>query len=445
VAAEHQAAVVEKVRRLSSGEVEALADEHLSIRHDGVPCWTHWIDRAIYDEQGNLVEIQAVGRDVTARKEAESERRALEQRLAQAEKMEAIGALAGGLAHDFNNTLTGILAYADLIRRGAGGDSPVGQFAESIREAAERASELTRNLLTLSHRPPRRLGRCDVREVVESAGRLLRATTPPEIALHLEIGKIPPIEADAGQLTQALINLGLNARDAIQGRGSIELSANVERGATGGEVVLRVSDDGAGIPEDVRPRLFEPFFTTKPPGSGTGLGLAMVYACATAHGGRVTMSTEVGRGTSFGLRLPLVHAARTAAAPSLPARGGGETILLVDDEPIVLLHTRMVLERNGYRVLTAGSAEEAVELFAGRLGELSAVVTDLVLPGGSGRELEHAFHSRRPDLPILLATGGFGERGPGEFAALIEKPFSSQDLLRVIREVLERPVAPPVP
>ena len=440
VAPEHRSGVEKKVRLLASGEAAVLAEEHLSIRHDGVKRWTHWVDRGIFDERGALIELQAVGRDITARREAERERLAFEQRLAQAQKMEALGTLAGGLAHDFNNTLTGILGYSDLIRRSAAEDAPAAHYAESIREAAERASELTRNLLQLSRREPRRRGRCDVREVVESASRLLRAAFPPRIALWVEIAGVPAAVADGAQLSQALINLGLNARDAIPERGNVTVSVSLVRGDSGDEIALRVSDDGVGIPEEIRSRLFEPFFTTKPEGRGTGLGLPMVYACAAAHGGRVDVQSELGVGTTFELRLPFVAALpETAPAGSAAAApASGETILLVDDDPLVLLHSRMVLERSGYRVVTAAGGREAVERFVDRLDDVDAVVTDLVMPGGSGRELEHAFHARRPDLPILLVTGGIADHGPGDFAAVLEKPFSPEELVRDLRAVLDR-------
>ncbi|HVI02182.1 MAG TPA: ATP-binding protein [Enhygromyxa sp.] len=297
VAPEDRAGVLEKHQRLLAGEADALADEHRSIRHDGVECWTHWIDRAIRDERGDVVEFQAVGRDLTARKDAE-------RRLAQAQKMEAIGTMAGGLAHDFNNTLSCIIGLAELIVQRPEQRGTVLQCAEAILEATQRATQLTLSLLRLSRRPPLRLAPCNLREVLDAAARLLRVMVPARIALHVAAPELPPLQADAGQLTQALINLGLNARDAIADGGSIELSAALDERDGQEMIVLRVTDDGAGIPDHVRPHLFEPFFTTKPDGHGTGLGLAMVYACAIAHGGRVEFDSELGRGSSFEIRLP---------------------------------------------------------------------------------------------------------------------------------------------
>lgn len=431
VAAEHMPAVIDKLGRLRAREAEVLADEHLSIRHDGVECWTHWVDRAIFDDHGNFIEFQAVGRDITERKNAE-------QQLARAQKMEAIATMAGGLAHDFNNTLSCILGLAELIVYRPEDRRAVLQHAEGILEATERASELTRSLLRLRRRPPQRLGRCDVREIVEAAGRLLRVTLPDRITLVIEVDELPPLRADGGQLTQALINLGLNARDAIAERGTIRISAVLATDDEHRAIVLRVADDGSGIPEQVRARLFEPFFTTKPEGQGTGLGLAMVYACATAHGGCVEVDSEVGRGSSFELRLPVRDALQPEPGPVRP-RGKGEIILLVDDDPMARLHSRMILERGGYTVVTASTKDEALERFAERSTEIAVVITDLVMPNGSGRELEQALHAVRPQLPIVLVTGGLAEHGRGEFAAVLEKPLAADELLRCLADTLARP------
>jgi PAS domain S-box-containing protein len=437
VSLEHRAGVEEKVRRLASGEAAVLVDEHLSTRHDGVLCWTHWVDRGILDEDGNVVEIQAVGRDITDRKEAERRRLLFEQRLAQAQKMEALGALAGGLAHDFNNSLTGILALSDLIRSSTHDGRLVLEHAESIRQTAERASELTRSLLQLNRRAPGRLARCSIRDIVEAAARLLRASVPRRIELRVDAPEQPPVFADGGQLTQAIINLGLNARDAIPGQGTIRLAAASERENGEDLVVISVADDGVGISESVRARLFEPFFTTKAEGRGTGLGLAMVYACARAHGGRVEVASEIGRGTTLELRLPLAASPPEAGA-LLSGLDGHESILLVDDEPLVVLRCRQVLELHGYAVLTACSGDQAMALFGSRVGEIDAVVTDLVMSPGNGRELEQSLHAQRPSLPIILMTGGLVDEGSGDFAGMLEKPFSSEELLSSVRTILDR-------
>ena len=429
VAGEHRVAVVEKHRRLLAREAEVLSDEHLSIRHDGALCWTHWIDRAMFDEGGELIEFQAVGRDVTELKNAE-------RRLAQAQKMEAIGTLAGGLAHDFNNTLTGILGFAELMLQRPDDHDAVLEYAEGIREAAERASELVSSLLHLSRQPPRRLRWCEVSEIVEAAGRLLRATIPPRIELHIELAKLPPIQADAGQLTQALINLGLNARDAITGHGTIEIGAAIERSEGREEIVLWVSDDGVGIPEHDRARLFEPFFTTKQESDGTGLGLAMVYASARAHGGRVELDSELGRGTSFEIRLPMASSAAQPEAEAEHPRGDGELILLVDDDPVARLHGRITLQHDGYLVLSASSKHDALARHGDRIDEIDALVTDLVMPDGSGRELVRTLHTRRPELPVVLMTAGLAEHRNGEFDAVLEKPLSADELRRSVRAVL---------
>lgn len=302
IADEHRPEVEEKIRQLCDREIEVLPDEHLSRRHDGELRWTHWLDRAIFDAGGNLVELQAVGRDITERKEAEERRLRFERRMAQAQKMEALGALAGGLAHDFNNTLTGIGAYAELLRSHAGNVERVNRYADCLLEAAGQASGLVQNLLQLSRRSPRKAEPCSPAKILDSAHRLLRGVIPRQIELVVEAEDLPDISADSAQLTQAVINLGLNARDAMPNGGTLQISALRD----GDEAIrIRVRDDGEGIADDVRERIFEPFFTTKPEGSGTGLGLAMVYACAQAHGGRVDVDSEIGCGTTVEMSLPL--------------------------------------------------------------------------------------------------------------------------------------------
>jgi hypothetical protein len=247
--------------------------------------------------------------------------------------------------------------------------------------------------------------------------------------------KLPAVLADAGQLTQAILNLGLNARDAIAADGSIEIRAWEKPSNGRSMIVLSVRDDGVGIAENVRGRLFEPFFTTKSEGGGTGLGLAMVYACATAHGGTVEISSEVGSGTTVELHLPLAVSTETSAARA--DFRGTETILLVDDEPMVVLRCRQNLERSGYRIVTAASGNEAFERFREHTGDIDAVVTDLVMSGGNGRELEQRLHAEQPELPIVLMTGGLVDRGSGRFAAVLEKPFSDDELLRTLRTALD--------
>lgn len=426
---EHREPVREKIRRLVEREAEVLSEEHLSVRSDGEERWTHWIDRAIFDVEGNLVELQSVGRDVTEMHEAEQREREVERRLAQARKLEAIGTLAAGLAHDFNNTLTGILAFADGIRRGAEDAALVDECVRGIEDATEQAAELTRSLLELGRRSPRKLEDCDLGRVVDSARRLLSGVLPREVAVRSHLEETPVLRADSGQLIQALVNLGLNARDAIEGPGTIEIRA----GVAADEVVLSVVDDGRGMADEVRERIFEPFFTTKGPGEGSGLGLAMVYACATAHGGSVEVESAPGEGATFRVRFPLVRSGTGRAAEGR-ATGGTETLLLVDDEPMVLLLARQILEEAGYRVCTAVSAGEARVAPDG----IDLVVTDHLLGSETGLDVVREWRERRPDLPAVLMTGGLPGRVDPEFDAVVEKPFSAEELLGTVRATLDR-------
>lgn len=304
VAPQHRPDVEEKIRRLVEREDEALAEEHLSYRHDGTLCWTHWIDRAIFDPGGNLVELQAVGRDITEIKRADERRLEAERQLARARKVEALGALAGGLAHDFNNTLTSMQGYIALIEADPDDASLVREYVELLGDAVQSAAHLTRKLLRLGHREPDGDAEFEVRSVIEGAVRLLRGVVPPRINVSVSVPELPRLSGDANEVTQAIVNLGLNSKDAIASVGLIDISARrvSERGHEW--VVITVRDDGRGIPSEAQPRIFEPLFTTKGAGEGHGLGLAMVDICAINHGGRVEVASVVGQGTRVELYLP---------------------------------------------------------------------------------------------------------------------------------------------
>ncbi|MEZ5102563.1 MAG: PAS domain S-box protein [Thermoleophilia bacterium] len=411
------------------------------------------------DEGGSAVGFQAICRDV-------SERRELEKQLGQSQKMEAVGQLAGGVAHDFNNLLTAIRGYAELLLarldRDGAPDGPR-RDAEEIMRAAERASGLTRQLLAFSRREISRREPVDVNALVRGVEGLLRRTIGEQIELTTALdAPLPCVEADPGQLEQVVLNLALNGRDAMPAGGKllletrlVHLDAEYARRhagvAPGPYVRIAVSDSGSGMPEEVRARAFEPFFTTKPRGQGTGLGLAIVYGIVRRAGGHVFLYSEPGRGTSAKVLLPASAAAGAIPRPArerLDRRGGTETILVVEDEPAVLELCRRVLGVLGYRVLTEANGRDGLHLLQQDDGRIDLLLTDVVLPELSGRELVERVRAARPGLPVVFMSGYTDDvvvrmgvlQGDVPF---LEKPFSADRLLAVVRETLDAARAAP--
>ncbi|HSB60893.1 MAG TPA: PAS domain S-box protein, partial [Vicinamibacteria bacterium] len=387
-----------------------------------------------------------------------SERRLLEAQLRQAQKMEAVGRLAGGIAHDFNNLLTAILGYASLLLRRLGPRDPLGHNAREILRASERAADLTRQLLAFSRQQvlvPRVL---DLREVVTDVESMLRRLIGEDVELLTtsapDLGRV---KADLGQVEQVIVNLALNARDAMPRGGRLTIGLrNVEVGEgfvrehpgarPGPSVVLAVCDTGAGMSPETQSHVFEPFFTTKEVGKGTGLGLATVYGIVKQSGGYIGVQSELGRGSTFEIYLPRVEEAldgRPEGAPVQVPRGA-ETILLVEDEEAVRGLVREILEGAGYRVLEAASGDDALQLSGDHAGPIHLMVTDVVMPGMSGPQLVRRMADSRPDMRILYASGytddALGPHGvlkPG--VAFIQKPWSPDLLAARVREVLDEP------
>ncbi len=388
-------------------------------------------------------------RDVT-------ERRSLERQLLQAQKMEAVGRLAGGIAHDFNNVLTGIFGYVGLLLEGLPTLSPLRPDLEEIRSAAERAAALTRQLLAFSRKQVLQTRVLDLNELLTDLDRLLRRLLGEDIDI---VTKLDPalgaVRADAGQLEQVVVNLAVNARDAMPGGGRLtietrnaELDEDYVRGhgpvRPGSYVMFALSDTGTGMSPETMSHLFEPFFTTKEAGKGTGLGLATVYGIVKQSGGYVWCYSEPGLGTTFKVYLPRVdepvdrRPARVAASPTR----GSETVLVVEDETALRTLTRRVLERHGYTVLDAASAEAAATLAQGYAAPIHLLLADVVLPGGSSRELADALLMQRPQLKVLFMSGYTEDAivHRGVLAAntpFINKPFSADGLVAKVREVLD--------
>ncbi|MGE0442386.1 MAG: ATP-binding protein [Gemmatimonadales bacterium] len=384
--------------------------------------------------------------DLMANFMAGAKRRQLEAQLRQSQKMEAVGVLAGGVAHDFNNLLTAILGYAEMALQRFGREDPVWREIEEVRRAGERAAALTRQLLAFSRKQVMQPRVVDPAQVVTGMEPMLRRVIGEDVTLEVACRPTPPILADPNQLEQVLLNLVVNAREAMPHGGPIAITV---RPAPAGEdgadpvVILEVTDAGVGMSEDTASRIFEPFFTTKDAGKGTGLGLSTVYGIVKQSGGQIDVDSALGRGTTFRIRLPAT--AGTPAGAARPVAGaaldGGERVLLVEDDDIVRGLTGEILRRNGCTVIETSGGSEAIELFRGDPHGIDLVLSDVVMPEMSGPELGRRLAEIRPDVKLLFmsgyAEGAVVRQGvlqPG--TALIEKPFTPDALIRRIRETL---------
>jgi hypothetical protein len=368
-----------------------------------------------------------------------TDHRALEERLRDSQKMEALGRLAGGVAHDFNNLLTAILGYCSLLGIRLASDAQSAPLVREVERSGERAAALTKQLLAFSRKQVLVPQVLDLRAVLGDVEMMLRTVVGEDVELSLDVAdEVDPVKADRGQIEQVILNLAVNARDAMPEGGKLEIVLRGEDDS----VLLSVHDTGLGMDERTRSRVFEPFFTTKAPGKGTGLGLATVYGIVTQSGGSVEVVSEPGAGTRFLVRLP-----RCGEAPSLerPVEEstdftGSATILLVEDEDMVRQMTERILEEQGYRVLAASSAPDALEL-AAHHEEVDLVVTDVVMPGMKGPELVSRLLAARPELKVLYVSGyaadslGLGGILDAE-TPFLAKPFTASVLARRVREVL---------
>jgi signal transduction histidine kinase/ActR/RegA family two-component response regulator len=410
-------------------------------------------------EDGRCVGVAAFGRDVTLQKRQQAELEELQRQLTHAQKLEAIGRLAAAVAHDFNNLLTVIMATtgeirADLVDRGDRDARSLAASLEPIDDAAAKGAALTKRLLTLARPQPRQPRPIDVVEVLSEAEPLLRRLLPKNIALSISA---PPrrayVLAESSQLDQVVLNLAVNARDAMHGGGRLDVRveerdldgsslAAFQRLAPGPYVELTVSDTGEGIPPDVLGRIFEPFFTTKQPGKGSGLGLATVLGIVRQAGGDVTVRSRVGEGTEFCLLFPRTTAPVEAPATGAPAVSAarGETVLVTDDDADVRSVLERMLRGGGYRVLTAATGDEALTLLQAENGRVDLLVTDVVMSGMSGLELGRRVRAGHPKMPILFITG-FSNASPEELASVsplpvLAKPCTMDALARAARVAL---------
>ena len=387
-----------------------------------------------------------------------TERRALEGRLQQAQKMEAVGRLAGGIAHDFNNVLGVITGFAELAQRQLAPDHPVQGRLAQIQLAAGRATDLTRQMLAFSRRQVMHPRPLSLNEVAKSTSGMLRRMIGEDVELHLRLEpQLGTVMADPTHMDQVLMNLAVNARDAMPSGGTLTFAtANVEldedyvrlhgAGAPGSYVVLSVSDTGIGMDEETRSHIFEPFFTTKPEGKGTGLGLATVYGIVKQSGGFIWVYSEVEHGATFKIYLPRVDVApisQKAPEESSEAPGGSETILVVEDQPALLEMIREVLGELGYTVLSAHDGVTAMEVAHRHEAEIRLLLTDVVMPGMNGRQLAERLTSIRPGIQVLYMSG-YSDGTVSDHGllvgdvALIEKPFTPTALAQAVRKILNK-------
>jgi two-component system cell cycle sensor histidine kinase/response regulator CckA len=385
-----------------------------------------------------------------------SERRHLESQLRQAQKMEAVGRLAGGVAHDFNNLLMVIKGHSELLLNALDSSDQITRKIEQIDKSADRASALTRQLLAFSRRQVLQPQVMSINSTVEEMGKLLPRLIGEDIELVIRTDKdLGAVRADASQMEQVVMNLAVNARDAMPSGGKLMIetaNVHIDQSYTfshplmkiGSYVLLTVTDTGAGMNAETQAHIFEPFFTTKEKGKGTGLGLAMVYGIIKQSGGFIWVYSEVGKGTSFKIYLPVVDQAEQHPVPPRPSAEpptGTETVLLTEDEQDVREIARQFLESGGYRVIEAKNGTDAIRLAAEHRGKIQLLVTDMVMPGMTGQELAERLHAEHPGLNVVFMSG-YSEHAATEMVdadpsvRLLTKPFSRAALLRAVGEIL---------
>jgi PAS domain S-box-containing protein len=411
--------------------------------------------RPVKDDRGRTLMLVPEGMDVTESKRAEAERAALSEKLLKAQKLESIGRLAGGVAHDFNNLLSPVLGYADLLLAGAPEGSPNRAALEAIIDAATKAKGLTQQLLTCAHRHPTESRPTDLNDVVREFEQTLRRTLRDNIAIELRLApSVLPVDVDPRKIGQVLLNLAVNAQDAMEAGGRLTITTSevvldaVAAGRCDGlppgpYVCMSVADNGAGMSKSTLERLFEPFFTTKGSGKGTGLGLAIVYGVVKQHGGHVEVRSAPGEGTTFDFYFPRTDRPieRVAGQTVEPSQGGNETILVVDDDNAVRRMVCGMLENHGYKVIEAADGPSAIEA-AARHGAIELLISDVLLSGMGARAIYEKVALHHARLAVLYMSGWDADVMGGELpvegtAGFIQKPFSLDGLAAKVRSILD--------
>ena len=441
-------AVLGQARQVLEGRAVKLL-EHRIIHKDGSIRWVRNTSVPHYDEQGRLTSYDGLITDITEEKK-------LKAQLLHAQKMEAVGQLAGGVAHDFNNILTAIIAYANLMQMDAGEKASQRDYAEKIISLSERASQLVKGLLTFSRKQILEPKPVKINDVIRKMDNLLRRVIGEDISLKSIIGAGDmTVMADRGLIEQALMNLAMNAKDAMPagGRltietGTIEIGDEFIKkhgyGEPGTYALIVVKDTGVGMNEKIREKVFEPFFTTKEVGKGTGLGLSMAYGIVKQHNGYINVQSEPGKGATFQICLPLIvgRAEEAGAGRKAAPKRGTETVLLAEDDDEVRMIVKNMLTKYGYKVVEAADGADALSKFMKRKSSVQLLVLDLMMPKISGKEVYEEIKRRRPDIRALFMSGHADDvlRKKGMFIEgvnFIAKPVSPEALLLKVREMLD--------
>ncbi len=441
---------LEKLLKDGAGQVNL---EQRYLRRSGESVWCSTNISLLHDADGRPAYFLGMVQDIDERKKAEEERTRLQQQLFQAQKMEALGTLAGGIAHDFNNLLSVMLGFASLARQRLGSDDPLQESMGMIEQSAQRAADLTRQLLGFARPERQQVKPVSVDDVLERVRRMVARTFDRNITLTVRKGDAPLwVNAEPSYLEQALLNLCINARDAMPQGGTLTLEAGAASLETppaeppancpaGNYARISVQDTGAGIAPENLPRVFDPFFTTKDPDRGTGLGLAMVYAFVKNHDGFVQVDSPPGQGARFTISLPLIPAPppQTGAGKVQQAQPGRGTVLVVDDEPLVRAFAAEGLKGLGYQVLVAENGRQALEIYEAQGGKIDCVLMDLIMPELSGLDTYRRMRALDPHARVVFAsgysTGGILRDAPdARSAAFIGKPYTLEGLSVALRK-----------
>jgi len=417
--------------------------EGLRLRKDGTSFMAHVVIDPIRDESGAVIGFAKITRDITERQLAQQQLEEAREALFQSQKMDAVGQLTGGVAHDFNNLLMAVMGSLEMAKKRGISDPAVARLIDNAYQGAQRGANLTQRMLAFARRQPLNPKALDVAQLVTNMGELLRRSLGPTVELAFDFPPgLPHVQADENQLELALLNLTVNARDAMAGGGTIRIGASRETVsndrnlATGTYVRLWVKDEGEGMDENTLARAAEPFFTTKGVGKGTGLGLAMVHGMAAQSGGQLTLKSEKGVGTTAEIWLPLSqYLAGPDAVAQNPQQATGPrtlTILAVDDDALVLFNTTAMLEDMGHTVVEAYSPRDALAALSSRKFDL--VITDQAMPQMTGAQLVAEIRKTQPDLPVIVATG-YAELPPGtvDDVQVLNKPFTENQLEAALR------------
>ncbi len=444
--------------QMREGNLPRFTGEVRLHQKSGEPLWCQVAFSLLREGSGNPTFMLAIIQDISDKKKFELEREELREQLFQSQKMEAIGTLAGGVAHDFNNVLGVIMGFASLLCLRLSPQDPVYEPIKMIEQSAERAAGLTRQLLSFAQRGKPQPQSVGIKEVLERVARIAAETFDRRIRVEERFpADICFVHGDPGQLEQALLNFCINARDAMPEGGTLTLeAAPVTLGPgemalplqcpPGPYVRITIKDTGSGMTPQVQARIFEPFFTTKGPGKGTGLGLAVVYGIVSNHGGFIRMDSKVGRGTEFNVYLPLMNPDRVgeeSRSPEGVERGAG-TVLVVDDEPLMLAFAEEGLSALGYKVVKAEDGARACEIYSQRAAEIDLVLMDVVLPGMSGTEAARRIREINPEARIVLSSGYSGRGGERESLdaggiSFLGKPYTVEALSRILNTIRGSP------